>query len=268
MSLSDFSKLSFFKTDKYQYLDTHICDFSNVPRPHFCMGLILEGTGTFMQTGAPDINVHAGEIIFVPITSRYISKWRGSPNIAYVSFHFAFAPSCGISEKDHFKLQKITPHNFQKTKDNYQYILEKQDSEHIAEKYAVLSRFYQVMSEILPLLSQYETREHDERIDKAAEFIDRNSEKNLPVSALAESCNMSVSNFYMLFKKFKCVTPIEYRNHTRICRAMRILKSDRQISIEELSQLLGYESPTYFRRTFKKITGKTPREYRSGNMEL
>lgn len=79
---------------------------------------------------------------------------------------------------------------------------------------------------------------------------------------LAESCNMSVSNFYMLFKKFKNSTPIEYRNHTCISRAMRILKSDRQISIEEISFKAGFASAEYFRRLFKTITGKTPREYR------
>lgn len=268
MNISDFSNLIFFKTDKYEYCNNHVCDFSNVPRPHFCMGLIVEGTGTFSQNGENDISVNAGEIIFVPITSRYISNWHGSPNITYISLHFAFAPSCGISEKDNFRLQKIAPLNFQKMKEDYLYILENQNSDNLSVKYDVLSRFYRIMSEIIPLLSQSEEREHDERIDKAAEFIDMNSEKNTSVSELAERCNMSVSNFYMLFKKFKDTTPVEYRNHTRISRAMRILKSDRQISIEELSQLLGYESPTYFRRTFKKITGKTPREYRSSNMEL
>ncbi len=268
MSISDFSQLIFLKADKYRYFNKHVCDFSGIPRPHFCMGLILEGSGIFTQNTETSITVKEGEIIFVPITSRYISQWHGNPNITYISLHFAFAPTGGISEKDNFKLQKIIPKDYTKTRNDYLYILENQHMDTLSIKYTVLSRFYHILSESIPLLSQNEESEHDSRIDTAAEFIDMNSEKNMSVAELAESCNMSISNFYTLFKKYKGMTPIEYRNHTRISRAMRILKSDKQLSIEELSHLLGFDSPTYFRRTFKKTVGKTPREYRSSNIEL
>ena len=41
-------------------------------------------------------------------------------------------------------------------------------------------------------------------------------------------------------------------------------------SVTEISELLGFESVTYFERVFKKLTDKTPLKYRricSGDME-
>lgn len=268
MNIADISKLVFFKADEYCYQNTHICDFSGIPRPHFCMGLLERGTGTFHVHGENDITVHENEIIFVPITSRYISTWNGNPNVRYTSLHFAFAPSFGISEKERFRLQKITPPDPAAMQADYRYIFEHQNSDELSMQYAVLSRFYAVLSAVSPFLAQNSESPHDERIDAAAEFIDRNSENNLSIALLAENCRMSISNFYLLFKKYKGMTPIDYRNHARISRAMRLLKSDRQLSVEELSRLLGFESATYFRRTFKKIVGISPRAYRENDMEL
>lgn len=268
MKTPDYFNLLFFKTDKYEYSSPHVCDFSNIPRPHFCMGLILEGGGTFMQEGKEDIAVHKGDMIFVPITSRYVSKWSGSPNTTYVSLHFAFSPGQGISEKDNYKLQKITPPDFRQMTDDYLFILNNQEDSDLSVKCAVLSRFFGIINRILPHLTQNPTRERDERIEKAAEYIERHSEENHSVSELARKSSMSVSNFYPLFKKFMGTSPIEYRNAVRIRRAMCILKSDRHTSVEELSRLLGFESPVYFRRAFKKMTGKTPLEYRKSDMEI
>ena len=43
-----------------------------------------------------------------------------------------------------------------------------------------------------------------------------------------------------------------------------------EYSVTEISELLGFESVTYFERVFKKLTDKTPLKYRricSGDME-
>jgi AraC-like DNA-binding protein len=51
----------------------------------------------------------------------------------------------------------------------------------------------------------------------------------------------------------------------RIEKATKILAGDRndKLTIEELSEMVGYNSKTAFNNAFKKITGKTPSEFRN-----
>ena len=79
---------------------------------------------------------------------------------------------------------------------------------------------------------------------------------------------MSIPNFHAQFKKYTNQTPIEYKNHVSIVRAMRLLKEDEVLSVEQISEMLGFGSTTYFNRLFKKTTGETPVEYRKNKMEL
>lgn len=62
------------------------------------------------------------------------------------------------------------------------------------------------------------------------------------------------------------MTPIAYKNLIRIQNAEKLLLGS-EMSVEEISGKLGFNSPSYFRRTFKKYVGKTPREYRN-NIDL
>ena len=50
----------------------------------------------------------------------------------------------------------------------------------------------------------------------------------------------------------------------RIEKAKRILEEDKSVrlTIEEISEMVGYNSKTAFNNSFKKITGKTPSEFR------
>ena len=80
---------------------------------------------------------------------------------------------------------------------------------------------------------------------------------------LAELCFLSPSRFYYLFQKQTGETPIGYKNRLTIGACMQKFVEDRNISVEEIALLYGFESTVYFRRLFKKLTGKTPTEYRN-----
>lgn len=265
-NISSLSKLSFFKVGRYEYQNSNVCDFSNIPRPHTCMGLILEGEGTFYFDDEA-VHVVPGDIIFVPITSCYISKWKGNPNISYISMHFVF-DSYGIFSKDYtYKIQKITLPDFDKLKTNFKYALDNHDKNESAQL-KVLNIFYEVLSEIIDNLKYNEAKQIDARIEKAMEYIDLNSAKDISVPHLADLCNMSISHFYSCFKTETGLTPIEYKHKVCINKAVSLLTLNTKMSIEDVSCELGFYSSTYFRRIFKKFTGKTPNEYRKTAIEL
>ncbi len=267
MTISEMSKLSFFKIGKYQYLHNNICDFSNCPRPHYCMGLIIKGEGVFSSESGADVKVSAGDIIFVPITSRYISRWKGNPDILYISMHFAFEPSANFLEKKDIRIQKITLPDFDTLQKDFCYALENYDADE-ASRFSALSIFYKVMGQIIPKLSTKEASHMDKRIERAIEYINLNSTMDISMVNLANLCDMSESHFYACFKKATGVTPVEYKNNICINRAMRLLLSDENISIEHISEMLGFYSSAYFRRLFKKITGQSPSKYRKTSIEL
>ncbi len=268
MKITKMSALSFFKVAKYSFKIEGEVNYANSPRPHFCMGLILNGEGFFYPDGnlsKSPIHVVPGDIIFVPITSRYISKWKNAPE--YISMHFSFSDGCGISERNRFILQKVTLPDFTSLKEQFLFALE-QYTGNEANMLKVLSVFYSVLGNVLPILKHKSDKTIDERVSLAMEYIQLHAEQEISVPALAKQSDMSTSHFYTLFRKEVGTTPVEYKQNILINRAIRLLLADNSVSVEQISSMLGFSSSTYFRRVFKHITGKSPREYRNSVLHL
>lgn len=83
------------------------------------------------------------------------------------------------------------------------------------------------------------------------------------ISDLCERSNISRSYFNEIFKKQNGCTPMEYINSARINKAKLLLKSGNYTK-EEVSSLCGFNDIKYFFVVFKKITGKTTKEYIGG----
>jgi AraC-like DNA-binding protein len=49
----------------------------------------------------------------------------------------------------------------------------------------------------------------------------------------------------------------------RVEEAKRLLKEQPHVKVEEIAEQVGYNSKSSFNTAFKKISGKTPSEYRS-----
>lgn len=255
------TKLSFFKVSRYEYAEKFACDFRNYPRPHYCMGFVLQGNGCFTHEHGEE-NISAGDVIFVPVTSRYSAQWRGEPNVCYISFHFSFDGYDLFSSKRELYVQKVSIPEQERMRALFEraYEFEKNGGDEGA-RLAALGAFYEAMSIVFPRLVFSEMQNRDRRIEKALEFIALNYTRPLTVGDIAQACNMSTSHFYACFKNGVGIPPIEYKNELCIHRAMLYLVTDNR-SIAEIGELLGFESTAYFRKVFKRVTGKTPKEYR------
>ena len=97
---------------------------------------------------------------------------------------------------------------------------------------------------------------------KAAEkYILQNYQNTISVETLACACGISRSWLFRCFKALTNTSPKEYLTAYRIERA-KILLQNSTLSIRQISYSTGFQDELYFSKVFKKITGKSPSEYR------
>ena len=231
------------------------------------MGLLLKGKAVFTDcTGSGEaFELLPGDMVFVPVTTRYVSNWYG--DVEYISLHFLFEYRSALGKNNNFKLQKVTFEDKQEKIQLFHDILSLFKSGEY-RLLGALSRFYGILFEVVPKLECGETKIIDSRILDAVSYIEQHYEDHLTVEKLALEAKMSSSRFFPCFKSALGVTPVDYINHYRVSKAIIMIVNNPEKSIDEISISVGFESTTYFRRVFKIITGKNPREYRKLNAEI
>ncbi len=98
-------------------------------------------------------------------------------------------------------------------------------------------------------------------VSESIAYMKSNIDKLLSVENLAAKMNCSSSHFTSIFKKATGVSPIEYFIKLKIHYACQLL-SQTNLRISEVSNKLGYDDSFYFSRLFKKMTEKSPKDYR------
>ncbi len=94
------------------------------------------------------------------------------------------------------------------------------------------------------------------RLGDVLQFIRRNIRENFSVDELARRSYMSRPQFFRVFKQELGITPVELVNKERVRYAKRILLQSRDIT--QACFEAGFNSLSYFHRTFKKEEHKTP----------
>lgn len=99
-------------------------------------------------------------------------------------------------------------------------------------------------------------------MEEAKVFIDTRLSVEVTLSEVADLVGITPSYFSTLFRKMTGETFVSYRMHKRMEKARDLLsiphKRTFDIAIE-----VGYEDYPHFTKTFKKIYGMSPSEYRS-----
>ena len=79
--------------------------------------------------------------------------------------------------------------------------------------------------------------------------------------AFAKEMLVSSSTLYNKVHVLTGKTIVEFVNGIRLEEAAKILRSEPSITIVDLSARVGFNTPKYFSRCFKKQFGKLPKEY-------
>ena len=107
----------------------------------------------------------------------------------------------------------------------------------------------------------------DRRMGQIRENIERYIREHysteISMQSVARAMNYSDAYFCKLFKQCFKVNFSAWLNEFRVEKAKEQLTATR-LSVREVSLACGYADANYFARVFKRVTGKTPSEYRNG----
>lgn len=99
------------------------------------------------------------------------------------------------------------------------------------------------------------------RLEKIFSHIDQHLTQNIQIPELAAMHGTSTAHFSRWFSAIVETSPKRYINQKRIELACKkLLLTDNRI--DSIAYQCGYEDPLYFSKSFKRITGLTPRDYR------
>ena len=101
----------------------------------------------------------------------------------------------------------------------------------------------------------------DKRMDAVTAYINQNLDHSLSVQDISKNVNLSKSVLYRMFHtNFNC-TVSDYINQQRIEKSL-IYLAETDMSVDEISQKVGFTSVSYYSRIFKKLKGSSPLQYK------
>lgn len=99
-------------------------------------------------------------------------------------------------------------------------------------------------------------------IQKSLDFLQQHFSEPLTLAELSEKVGFSESHFCRRFRDCTGYAPFAYLKRLRIVKSCELLtQTDKKIT--EIAILCGFNSISYFNRTFQKIMGTAPSDYRS-----
>lgn len=242
MNHTDFSK-SFYFTE-YRYERTHYTDARDGANRHF-LALLEEGRCRIVSSDRV-IEVGPGEPFYIPKGLPYQSYWYSERNIRLRSCGFELFPEM---DRAAFRLQKLPT---ELAEDVRRIPLSgRPDSTALGELFLVLGKALALMERCdqEPSVCLYE---------QAMEYM--RSHSDCRVAEVARHCGVSESALYASFKRHG-TTPNGARQELLAQEAKRLLTTT-DMSVQDISDRLGFSSASYFRKVLYRHMGKTPTQLR------
>lgn len=196
--------------------------------------------------------VHKAELFFSNITSRQFEQRTTSPVRDLKNYGFVL----NTLLRKAVEAAAVHPIHIDAISSQYAKKIESATSE-----FACLSIYKEMVRKYCLLVKNHSLKGYSLLVRKVITKIDYDLTADLSLKVQAEYLNVNPSYLSTLFKKETGMTLTEYINRKRIEHALLLLNST-DMQIQMIAQYCGITDVNYFTKTFKKIVGKTPKEYR------
>lgn len=112
--------------------------------------------------------------------------------------------------------------------------------------------------------AQVNINPHDQKfMDKLTNILEHElANPDLNINTLSKDLGFSRTGFYRKVKELTGMPPINYLQSYRSEQAARLIRKG-SLSLAEIADQIGFNSYSYFSRSFKKHFGVNPKEYSS-----
>jgi AraC-like DNA-binding protein len=118
----------------------------------------------------------------------------------------------------------------------------------------------------IPLSTFVDTKKYSDtegkRMRNVFDFTIENAHQKISLEDIASIANMTKNAFCKYFKKRTNKTYISFLTEVRIENVCKLLKSDKDVSINEIAYKVGFNNISNFNRKFKEVKKMTPLQYR------
>jgi AraC-like DNA-binding protein len=104
-----------------------------------------------------------------------------------------------------------------------------------------------------------------QRLRAVYQYIEVHYAERITLDQMAALTCLTKAAFCRYFRKMTRMTFVAFLNQYRISQAQKLLAQDR--SVTEVCFACGFESLSYFTRTFRKVTGQNPLRFRKSMTE-
>ncbi|MCR5488294.1 MAG: AraC family transcriptional regulator [Lachnospiraceae bacterium] len=131
-------------------------------------------------------------------------------------------------------------------------------------KESIKGLLYELMIGVLRLDLEQESPTMEQKINsyvkEAMRYVEEHYAEDMHIRDLAGSVGLSESRFRRIFEDGINMKPADYLNMVRIEKACEMIRQGSH-SMEEISYLSGFSTPSTFHRNFKRFTDMTPGEW-------
>lgn len=254
----------------------------SAPRQTDALLFFSNTTGVCYQNNLPPLNIPHGTLVYIPQGCQYV--WENSPSgndnfqenllfeftLSCIDVHRGDTPKkafiCTQDSGDHIFFSKnvmiVTTRYSSLYRNLFLSLIDAFNTEH-SLPLSVYTAAYDIFNTIASnCLIEKNSYSDISIIENSIKYLEECSSPAKSIKDIAASHNISISHYERLFRNYAGISPVEYKNIHKI-NCIKSFLHDSKITLDEISEKMGYCDSGYLCRFFKQKTGMTPKEYRN-----